>query len=91
MAPSARSTLNSGVRLAWEGEAPAEPQPPDSVSPGSRLSRSFALPNWLAATPRLSVDGALDTQSGVWAALPQREYDLCKRDWEKIPIYLFGN
>ena len=56
---SARSTLNSGVRLAREGEAPAEPQPPDSVSPGSRLSRSFALPNWLAATPRLSVDDAL--------------------------------
>ena len=41
------------------GEAPAEPGVPESVVPGSRLSRSFALPNWLAATPRLSVAGAL--------------------------------
>ncbi len=37
----------------------AEPGVPESVVPGSRLSRSFALPNWLAATPRLSVAGAL--------------------------------
>ena len=38
------SRLDFGVRLPRPGDAPAEPHPPVSVSPGSRLRRSFALP-----------------------------------------------
>ena len=45
---SAPSRLDLWVRLPREGEAPAEPHPPVSASPGSRLSRSFALPAGLA-------------------------------------------
>ena len=36
--------LNLGVDASREGQAPAEPCVPDNVVPGSRLSRSFALP-----------------------------------------------
>ena len=42
--PSAPSRLDLGVRLLREGEAPAEPRLRVDLSPGSRLSRSFALP-----------------------------------------------
>ena len=38
------SRLDFGVRLFREGEAPAEPFSRVDASPGSRLSRSFALP-----------------------------------------------
>ncbi len=38
------SRLDFGVRLPQEREAPAEPRLRVGVSPGSRLSRSFALP-----------------------------------------------
>ena len=48
------------VRLPREGEAPAEPHPPDSASPGSRLSRSFALPGEPGSTPISRFDKALD-------------------------------
>ena len=48
---SALSTLNWGFRLPREGEAPAEPLTGIDVSPGSRLSRSFALPDERGPTP----------------------------------------
>ncbi len=52
-----RQSLILAFASLREGEAPAEPQPPDSVSPGSRLSRSFALPDEPGSTPILSLDG----------------------------------
>ena len=61
---SALSRLKVRVQIDWEGEAPAEPQVPDSVVPGSRLSRSFALPprHFGAGTTRsVSLDRALCT------------------------------
>ena len=55
-----RSTYDVAVRHGWEGEAPAELLPRVFVSPGSRLSGSFALPRGvLHPKPRLV--GALDT------------------------------
>ena len=44
-----------------EGEAPAEPLTRVDVPPGSRLSRSFALPIGLATTQNLGVLGPLDS------------------------------
>ncbi len=46
--PNALSRLDFGVRLHGEGEAPAEPRLRVDASPGSRLSRSFALPAGIA-------------------------------------------
>ena len=52
--------LDFGVRFHREGEAPAEPLTGVDASPGSRLSRSFALPGGPGSTPKLSVDEALN-------------------------------
>ena len=60
-----RSLRKPGDRLLREGEAPAEPLSRENVPLGSRLSRSFALPNWLAGTSRLNVDRARLTRAGI--------------------------
>ena len=56
---SAPSSLDFGVLHPREGKAPAEPRLRFDVSPGSRLSRSFALPGGPGSTPNPSVDKAL--------------------------------
>ena len=59
------SMLDFGVRLPREGEAPAEPLTGFDASPGSRLSRSFALPDGPGSTPNPNVDKALGQKALV--------------------------
>ncbi len=53
-----------GVRLRREGEAPAEPLTRVDVPPGSRLSRSFALPFGNVAFPHRRPRPILRRESG---------------------------
>ena len=81
---SASSRLRFGVRLPREGEAPAEPLWRGNVVPGSRLSRSFALPSGHDSTPIPRLDEALGDLAGRMRRLlsrhgsEKREMRICR-------------